>query len=105
MPGGYGNPGGGGDDNFADADAGPKPESEAKRSESEGVTAVLPKTILAGKEFKVGEEVVLKIVADHGDQIEVAYSYGDEGGKGGEGEEAPGEYEAPPRDEVGDMMG
>lgn len=41
---------------------------------SEGETALLPKTILAGKEFKPGDEVVLKIVAMHGDEVEVAYA-------------------------------
>ncbi len=95
--------GGGGEDAFADAEPDAKPEGEEKKETEAGVTAMLPKTILGGKEFKKGEEVVLKIVADHGDQIEVAYSYGDEGGEKDEG--APGEYEQPPADQVGEMMG
>lgn len=40
----------------------------------EGETALLPKSILAGKEFKPGDEVVLKIVKEHGDQVEVQYA-------------------------------
>ncbi len=42
--------------------------------EQEPQTALLPKSILGGKTFKEGEEVVLKIVKDHGDEIEVSYA-------------------------------
>lgn len=47
---------------------------EDKDKKGLGVTALLPKTILAGKKFEPGEEVVLKIVHDYGDEIEVAYA-------------------------------
>lgn len=53
----------------------------------DGETAVLPKSILAGKDFKPGEEVVLKIVAIHDDSVEVAYATDDEEHK--EGKEEP----------------
>jgi hypothetical protein len=48
----------------------------------EGETALLPASILGGKEFSPGEEVVLKIVAMHDDQVEVAYA--SDSGKGDE---------------------
>lgn len=49
--------------------------TETDKPEDQGEeTALLPKSILAGKEFKVGDEVVLKITAMHEDQIEVAYA-------------------------------
>lgn len=54
---------------------------EEQRPEEGGETAILPKSILAGKEFKVGEEVVLKITAIHGDEIQVEYAH-DEPGEG-----------------------
>ena len=88
---------------FADAEMSPAdkaPDKEAKDN-PEGNTAMLPKSILAGKDFKPGEEVVLKIVKLYPDQVEVAYSYGDEGG---DKEEGPGEYEEPKQDEVSSMM-
>ncbi len=57
----------------------PKPDAETKDGkEEEGETALLPKSILAGKEFKPGEEVVLKIVHMYDDEVEVAYATGEE---------------------------
>jgi len=47
-----------------------------KDEQEEETSALLPKSILAGKEFKVGEEVVLKIDAIHDDEIEVSYATG-----------------------------
>jgi hypothetical protein len=61
---------------------------------------MLPKEILMGKDFKVGEEVVLQIKAIHGDSVEVAYA--PEKGKGEEGEEeyeGDKEAEAPPEEQ------
>jgi hypothetical protein len=40
----------------------------------EGETALLPKSILGGKDFQPGEEVVLKIVGMHDDEVEVSYA-------------------------------
>lgn len=48
--------------------AAPKDEQEQETS------ALLPKSILAGKEFKVGDEIVLKIDALHDDEVEVSYA-------------------------------
>ena len=63
----------------ADAGAGEGEEAEPKdeaKAEGEGdsVEATLPKSILAGKEFKVGDEVVLKITGMHDNEISVAYA-------------------------------
>lgn len=57
---------------------GPPDKGEAadhsEADESSEQTALLPKSILAGKDFKPGEEVVLKIVRIHDDEVEVAYA-------------------------------
>lgn len=104
----YGNPGNPGpkEDFYSDAPEGAPPESEKEEgAEGAGKSYVLPKEILMGKEFKPGDEVVLKIRAIHGDQIEVEYAteegkeedhpephapgaYGEEGEGGGRGEMA-----------------
>jgi len=49
-------------------------KSKAKEEDDNQVTALLPKSILMGKKFKPGEEVVLKIVHEYDDEIEVAYA-------------------------------
>lgn len=49
---------------------------DVEKDESSMTSAVLPKSILAGKHFDVGDEVVLKITAMHGDEITVEYSEG-----------------------------
>lgn len=69
---------------YADAEA-PEPqmteqEPEPTEGESDSESAVLPKSILAGKKFKVGEEVVLKITGIQDDSITVEYATG-KGGK------------------------
>lgn len=62
------------DDMYSDAaeptNKGPQPDKGA----SDETEAVLPKSILAGKEFNVGDEVVLKITAMRDDQISVKYA-------------------------------
>lgn len=65
------------------------PEEKEEQPHEDGETALLPKTILAGKEFKPGEEVVLKIVHIYDDEIEVAYATGEGGGEGGGESETP----------------
>lgn len=52
---------------------GPEEGQENEHDES-GETALLPKSILAGKEFRPGEEVVLTIVRVHDDEVEVEYA-------------------------------
>lgn len=59
--------------------------AEEKEEHAKGETAIVPKSLMAGKDFKVGEEIVFKITAIHENDFEVEYSYGDdkehEGGK------------------------
>lgn len=87
----YGNPGpAGGSDMMDDAApaAGPetKPGGEEEKSPS-GETTLIPKSMGMGKPFKVGDEIVLKIVAVHDDQFEVEYA----SEKGAEEESPPEE--------------
>lgn len=84
----------GGDDLYSDGPgeeaAAEKPTDEEKGepAHDESAEAVLPKSILGGKQFNVGDEVVLKITAMHDDQISVAYAPAKpEGGKESGGEE------------------
>jgi len=93
------NPGGGEEDMFHDGPPAPK-EAEAKPESS---TGILPKSILAGKDFKVGDEVVLKIVALHDNDVEVEYA-SEKGGEdegGGYQEEMPA---ASPSNDMASMM-
>lgn len=89
---GYGNPGnpGGDTDMYSDAPEGAasaEPKEEQKPDEG-GETTLVPKTMLAGKHFDIGEEVVFKIVGMHDDQVEIAYATGEGEGEKGEGEQA-----------------
>lgn len=81
-------PGGSGDA----SGAGASPHSDAGQDDQP--TAVLPKSILAGKKFDVGDEVVLKIVAVHGDEVQVAYAQ-DKGDESAPPGEEPEPAEAP----------
>jgi hypothetical protein len=47
-----------------------------EKEDSGGETALLPKSILAGKEFNPGDELVLKVVRLYDDEVEVAYATG-----------------------------
>jgi hypothetical protein len=40
----------------------------------DAATALLPKSVLGGKEFKPGEEVVLKVTHVYEDEVEVEYA-------------------------------
>jgi hypothetical protein len=73
--------------------------SDAHASEAPGQpSALIPKALLAGKEFNVGDEVVLKITGMHGDSVQVEYA--PEKGKGEEEEyEGDKESEAPPEEQ------
>lgn len=82
-----------------------KGEGAEEQQEQGGDTALLPKSILAGKKFEPGDEVVLRIVRFHGDEVEVAYAPE----KPGEGDEEKGEGPPPPPppkggDEMAGMM-
>ena len=49
-------------------------EKHAEGEHEDGPTALLPKSVLGGKEFKEGEEIVLRIEKVYPDQVEVAYA-------------------------------
>lgn len=93
----YGNPSsnpGGDEDNYSDGpDAMTKQASESNSAHADETpkgnedepTGLLPKSILAGKDFQPGDEIVLKINRIMDDQVEVSYAP-EKGGedKGGE---------------------
>ena len=93
------NPGGGQNPNDEMFNDGPAPAEDQGGDKGE-VTGILPKEILAGKDFPVGSEVVLKIVTIHDNDVEVAYA--SEEGKGEEPMKEDGP-EAPPK-ESNDMQ-
>lgn len=76
-------------------------QNPPKPSGDDMQTALIPKSLLAGKDFKPGDEVVLKIVRFTNDEAEVQYAYGDEGDE--EEEQAPEPAEEPaPGGEAGE---
>lgn len=56
---------------YGDAD---EQDESGKDKGSGGASATLPKSLLMGKSFEVGDEVVLKITAVHDDQVVVKYA-------------------------------
>lgn len=56
------------------AEADPEDKAEGEGEDMGEQTALLPKSILAGKSFKVGDEVVLKITGMHENEIQVEYA-------------------------------
>lgn len=64
-------------------------ETKDEKTEEEGAgeSALLPKSICPGMDLKPGDDLPLKVVAIHGDEIEVEYSKestkGDRDRKGG----------------------
>jgi len=71
------------DNDYGDEDMEEKPmadKGEAEHEEEESQqSALLPKTVLGGKEFKPGDEVVLKIDHIYEDEVEVSYATAKEG--------------------------
>lgn len=71
------------------------PEKDA--DEGEGQTALLPRSILAGKTFKPGDELVLKVDEIRGEEIVVSYAsssdHKDGGGMDEEGKPADSIYD------------
>lgn len=51
-----------------------KPEAKSTDEATQSPTGLISKSLLGGKDFKVGDEVVLEIVAEHGDEVEVKYA-------------------------------
>lgn len=85
----YNNPGPS-EDYYDDGPAAKEGQESASQEAEEhkgDETALLPKSILMGKEFKPGEEVVLEIVRMLDDQVEVKYA-----SEKGEGEESGEKY-------------
>lgn len=75
-------------DEAEQAETAPNEADETDTGKDEGTTALLPESILAGKKFNVGDEVVLKIVHIGDGEVEVAYAPSKE--KTGEGEDGSG---------------
>ena len=50
------------------------PEASKRGATEGGETALIPKSLLMGKEFNPGDEVVLKIVHIYEDEVEVQYA-------------------------------
>src|SRR5436305_9559227 len=80
------------DEEPAPAAEGPTDKPVEKPTDGEhedGPTALLPKSILGGKEFKEGEEIVLRIEKVYPDQVEVAYAADHEEDAAGAMDEKP----------------
>lgn len=96
----YGNSNPGeGEDMYSDAgksEGGEAPHDESKEEKGEEPTALLPKSVLGGKTFKPGEEVVLEVVEVRDSDVIVKYASEGEQEKGGEKEGAgEGSYSKP----------
>lgn len=50
------------------------PEASQRGATEGGESALIPKSLLMGKEFNPGDEVVLKIVHIYEDEVEVQYA-------------------------------
>jgi hypothetical protein len=69
----------------AQADAGDQDPKKADDEKGEGESALLPKSLFAGKEVQPGEEITLKVVRLYDDEVEVeCCAGGDKPGKEGE---------------------
>lgn len=103
----YGNPGGSAPDPYTDAtteEAAPEEAAAPEEETGNEPTAELPKSVLGGKEFKPGEEVVLQVVQVMDNSVLVKYA-SEEGGEYGESEEAaPAEPPSGGEGGMGSMM-
>lgn len=67
--------GGGGEDYYSDAPASAEAAKPEEGKTDEGaMETTIPKAMLMGKDFKVGEEVVFEITAMHGDEVSIKYA-------------------------------
>jgi hypothetical protein len=81
-------------------------DDEHEEGEEDSKEFPLPKEILEGKEFNVGDEVVLRITAMHDNQIFVSYAPAKKEDKEGErGMEEPARDEHPGEEGAGDGGG
>lgn len=72
-------------DLFSDDDLQESPtlqQSSLKGATEGGESALIPKSLLMGKDFNPGDEVVLKIVHVYEDEVEVQYATGKESEEG-----------------------
>ncbi len=95
------NPGGGQNPNDEMFSDGPTPPKDGMEEGDKGeVTGILPKEIMAGKDFPVGSEIVLKVVAIHDNDFVVAYAPEEGNGEkeGSEPKEEPMSEGAPSND-------
>lgn len=80
-----------GDEEAASGESGRKPDSKSGDMDS----CLVPRSMFQGKSLKPGDEFVFKVVHQYGDEIEVAYS---------KGEEKKPEMEKEPMQEKGSAM-
>ena len=52
----------------------PAEKTDSDEGKDEEQTALVPKSLLGGKDFGVGDEIIFKIVHKYEDEIEVAYA-------------------------------
>ena len=52
----------------------PVEDRSEQQQDDDSATALIPKSLLGDKEFKAGDEVVLKIVHIYEDEVEVEYA-------------------------------
>lgn len=101
--------GGGNEDYYSDGPAKAEEASggdeEAKADDGANETTI-PKSMLMGKDFKVGEEVMFQITAIHGEEVRIKYATEKgESEEKGEGEEASAGAPPPKGDaEMSSMM-
>lgn len=86
------------DENYPSVDDGES--AEKSEDKSEGKTALIPKSLLGGKKFKVGDEVMLKIEHEYEDEVEVSYATAKPESEGKTEDATEGE----PADESGPSM-
>lgn len=63
-------------------------EPKEEMNEGDEKTAMLPKSVTGGKDFQVGDEIVLEVVAVHQDELQVKYASEKGGKEEDEGEES-----------------
>lgn len=68
-------------------------EQSTQYDEASGTEAVVPKALLAGKDFKPGDEMVVVIKSIHDDEVVIAYAPEKGGEESGGGEEGGGGYD------------
>lgn len=87
----YGNP----EEDYYDQD--PR-ESQGSEGGEDMPSAEIPKSLLMGKKFNVGDEVVFKIAAMRPDSVVIEYATGEDEAGEGEG------HRGPPAENEGEMM-